>query len=293
MIPYSHVNNLNFCIMKIRKNGFLLVFGIFLGIFVLTFVFDSFVTINSGTLGVVRRFGEVKRVIQPGLNFKIPFVEDVIIYNTQMVIYETSAYPLESKADYTDYPVDTTTKDGQPISIKYSIRFSIDPEKAEWLANNLGNEAEIVEKIVKTDSRIYVRGIAREYEAGDLYTGNIVAVQDAISSILVKSFEKNGLILDDFGIRNIEFSPDYVAVIEQKQREKEKVTTEKYIAEQEEYKKLAAITKAEAESESQKLLQTTITQQILMKMWIEKWNGQLPEVVTGEGQDYILNMGDL
>ena len=161
------------------------------------------------------------------------------------------------------------------------------------MANNLGDEAEIVEKIVKTDSRIYVRGIAREYEAGDLYTGNIVAVQDSISNILVESFDKNGLILDDFGIRNIEFSPDYVAIIEQKQREKEKVTTEKYIAEQEEYKKQAAITKAEAEAESQKLLQTTITQQILMKMWIEKWNGQLPEVVTGEGQDYILNMGDL
>lgn len=276
-----------------RKNVIFIFFGVIATIFVLTIVFDSFTTISSGTVGVVRRFGEVKRVISPGINFKIPIIEDVIVYNTQRVIYETSAYPTESNADYTDYPVDTTTKDGQPISIKYSIRFSIDPDKAEWLANNLGNEAEIVEKIVKTDSRIYVRGIAREYEAGDLYTGNIVAVQDAISEVLVKSFEKNGLILDDFGIRNIEFSPDYVAVIEQKQREKEKVTTEKYIAEQEQYKKQAAITKAEAEAESQKLLQTTITEQILMKMWIEKWNGQLPQVVTGEGQDYILNMGDL
>lgn len=276
-----------------RKNVIFIFFGVIATIFVLTIVFDSFTTISSGTVGVVRRFGEVKRVISPGINFKIPIIEDVIVYNTQRVIYETSAYPTESNADYTDYPVDTTTKDGQPISIKYSVRFSIDPDKAEWLANNLGNEAEIVEKIVKTDSRIYVRGIAREYEAGDLYTGNIVAVQDAISEVLVKSFEKNGLILDDFGIRNIEFSPDYVAVIEQKQREKEKVTTEKYIAEQEQYKKQAAITKAEAEAESQKLLQTTITEQILMKMWIEKWNGQLPQVVTGEGQDYILNMGDL
>ncbi|HOU75608.1 MAG TPA: prohibitin family protein [Candidatus Dojkabacteria bacterium] len=276
-----------------KKSVGLIFLGVVAAVFLLTIIFDSFTTISSGTVGVVRRFGEVKRVIYPGINFKLPLLEDVIVYNTQRVIYETSAYPTESNADYTDYPVDTTTKDGQPISIKYSIRFSIDPNKAEWLANNLGNEAEIVEKIVKTDSRIYVRGIAREYEAGDLYTGNIVAVQDAISEVLVESFEKNGLILDDFGIRNIDFSPDYVAVIEQKQREKEKVTTEKYIAEQEQYKKQAAITKAEAEAESQKLLQTTITQQILMKMWIEKWNGQLPQVVTGEGQDYILNMGDL
>src|SRR5215212_1487435 len=36
-----------------------------------------FVTINQGFIGVVTMFGKYKRVMRPGLNFKIPFVERV------------------------------------------------------------------------------------------------------------------------------------------------------------------------------------------------------------------------
>lgn len=226
----------------------------------------------------------------PGINFKMPFIESKIIYNTKKVIYETSDTPTQSDADYTDYPVDTNTLDGQPISIKYSIRFSVDPDKVTWVANNLGDEKEIIEKVVKTDSRVYVRGVAREYVAADLYTGNIIEVQEKIENVLRDKFIENGLILDEFGIRSIKFSDEYIQAIEQKQIEKEKVTTEKYIAEQEEFKKVASITRAEAEAETQRLLQVTISDLILKKMWIEKWNGQLPQVVSGDSQDIILDL---
>jgi regulator of protease activity HflC (stomatin/prohibitin superfamily) len=40
-------------------------------------VFDGFVTIQQGTVGVVTIFGKYQRVLNPGLNFKIPFVEKV------------------------------------------------------------------------------------------------------------------------------------------------------------------------------------------------------------------------
>jgi len=269
-------------------------FVVFIGtIFVLIAFFNTFIKIDSGTIGVIRRFGRINKILQPGLNFAIPFVDRVTIYNTQKIIYETSEYPSESMASYTDFPVDSTTNDGQPILIKYSIRFSIDPNQAEWIANNLGEEDEIVEKIVKMASRTYVRGVVREYKAADLYTGNITEVQEEVGKQLMEKFEENGLIFDEFGIRNIDFSQDYVDAIEQKQIEKEKVTTEKYIAEQEQYKKEASITKAQGDAETQRLLQETITDQILQKMWIEKWDGQLPNVINGESEDLILDISDV
>jgi regulator of protease activity HflC (stomatin/prohibitin superfamily) len=40
-------------------------------------VFDGFVTIQQGTMGVVTVFGKYQRVLNPGLNFKIPFIEKV------------------------------------------------------------------------------------------------------------------------------------------------------------------------------------------------------------------------
>ena len=65
------------------------------------------VTVDAGTVGVVKQFGRVTgRVLDPGLNWVIPFMERVTIYNTKDVVYETS--PLEkqaaSLADYVSFP---------------------------------------------------------------------------------------------------------------------------------------------------------------------------------------------
>lgn len=239
--------------------------------------------VRAGTVKVVTRFGRVTgRMLRPGAHFIIPLAEGTITYNTKKVTYEASNEPQRSKATYTDIPVDTTTLDGQQIELNYTARFSIDPAKAGWIANNIGTEADVVEKIVKTDTRIHARNIAREFNAADLYTGNISQVQRAIEDTLRPIFEENGLILDEFGIRSIAFTDEYINAIEAKQIEKERVFTEENIAKQEEFRKEARITKAEGQAEEQRLQRATLTDTLLMKMWIEKWSGEVPNVVTGD-----------
>lgn len=239
--------------------------------------------VRAGTVKVVTRFGRVTgRMLRPGAHFIIPLAEGTITYNTKKVTYEASNEPQRSKATYTDIPVDTTTLDGQQIELNYTARFSIDPAKAGWIANNIGTEADVVEKIVKTDTRIHARNIAREFNAADLYTGNISQVQRAIEDTLRPIFEENGLILDEFGIRSIAFTNEYINAIEAKQIEKERVFTEENIAKQEEFRKEARITKAEGQAEEQRLQRATLTDTLLMKMWIEKWSGEVPNVVTGD-----------
>jgi regulator of protease activity HflC (stomatin/prohibitin superfamily) len=199
--------------------------------------------VKAGTIKVVTRFGRVTgRMLRPGAHFVIPLAEGTITYNTKKVTYEASNEPLRSNATYTDVPVDTTTLDGQQIELNYTARFSVDPTKAGWIANNIGTEADIVEKIVKTDTRIHARNIAREFNAADLYTGNISQVQKAIEDRLRPIFEENGLLLDEFGIRAIAFTDDYISAIEAKQIEKERVITEENIAKQEVFRKEARIT---------------------------------------------------
>ena len=38
---------------------------------------NGFVTVAQGTVAVVTMFGKYRRVISPGLNFKIPFLEQI------------------------------------------------------------------------------------------------------------------------------------------------------------------------------------------------------------------------
>lgn len=51
-------------------------FYIFVGIVVLTF-FLSFVTVQQGYIAVITMFGKYRRILKPGLNLKIPFVEQI------------------------------------------------------------------------------------------------------------------------------------------------------------------------------------------------------------------------
>lgn len=287
----------------------------FVVIVILSFINGVFFTVQYGTVSVLTRFGQiVGEPLTPGIHWKFPFIDDVITYRTQKIIYETvdqtvysqtQNYSKNALADedriesaglkiqasgYQDVSVDTTTKDGQQISVRYTIRFSLNPEKIKLIATTIGNEVDVMDKIVKTESRIWARNIPRNYVALDLYTGNIDNVSSEIKEVLNPIFEKNGLLLDEFAIRSINFQPEYVSIIEQKQIEKEKIQTEEYIAKQEEFKKQALITKAQGEAEAQRLQQETISDQLIKKMYIEKWDGKLPTTMSGNQSDLLLSI---
>jgi regulator of protease activity HflC (stomatin/prohibitin superfamily) len=44
---------------------------------VIAFIFSGLVTVNQGYINVITMFGKYKRILRPGLNFKIPFLEQV------------------------------------------------------------------------------------------------------------------------------------------------------------------------------------------------------------------------
>jgi len=52
-------------------------FGLLFIVFILTIIGGIFVTVQQGTVSVITMFGKYKRVLYPGLNFKIPFFEVV------------------------------------------------------------------------------------------------------------------------------------------------------------------------------------------------------------------------
>ncbi len=242
--------------------------------------------VSPGTVQVVTRLGKVTgRILEPGPHLIIPLIEHTLTYNTKKIIYETTSADKQtvSNADYRDFPVDTNTKDGQQVDIYYTIRFSLDPTKVTWIAQNLGSERAVVEKVLKAESRIWVRNIPREFEAEKLYTGNIQEVQLEIEKTLQPIFEKNGIILDTVGIREIKFSPDFVKAIESKQIEAVKVATERNKAEQAKFQKEQRITQAEGQAREQELQRVTLSDAILQKLWIEKWDGKLPATYVADG----------
>ncbi len=234
--------------------------------FVLSFgtlaLMDSYTQVQYGTVAVVTQFGRVKGVFKPGLNWKIPFIQDTIVYRTQEIVYET-VDPAElnvSRADYRDVEVDTATSDGQQIRARYTIRFFIEPDRATDIAQQLGPEDRVVEKVVKATSRVHVRNILKRYQASQLYSGNVEEAQAEIEKRLREEFSEAGLELTFFGLRSIVFTDAYKEAVEKKQIEAENIITKQNLAKQAEFEKKRTITQAEAEAERQRLERIGIAQ---------------------------------
>jgi len=222
--------------------------------FLLIVLTSSYTQVQFGTVGMVTRFGRITgRIMGPGLNWKAPFVDHVVVYRTQEMVYMTEEQPGDTDrrtGTYQDYPTDTTTADGQQITVKYSVRFRIDPTAITQIADEIGNEEQVVDKVVKFHTRILARNIPKEYEALDLYTGNILQVQIEFENQLRPLLSDKGVILEAFGLRQIDFQDDYVQAIEQKQIEAENVTTERNRAEQAKWRAQSAIEQAKGEAQA-------------------------------------------
>ena len=96
-----------------------------------------------------------------------------------------------------------------------------------------------------------------------------------------------GVILDDVSLTEIDFSAEFNAAIEAKQVAEQKVQEAQFIADRAAKEAEARINKAEGEAEAQRLQQQSLTPELLQKMAIEKWNGELPRVISGENGTFF------
>jgi regulator of protease activity HflC (stomatin/prohibitin superfamily) len=254
-------------------------------------VVQALVTVQAGTVGVVKRLGAVRQEFKPGLHVIVPFIDKVVIFPTLKKNYEASDTPQSSEADYPDIIVAALTSDGQQIRVGLTARFMIAPGKAAWILQNLGSEREYVEKVVKTEIRGSGRRVPTRFAAYDLYTKKSYEAQQALFDEIAPKFEANGLILDEIVIRNITFTAEYAKTLEEKQIALENITTEKNKLEQEKIRKEQKIVEAEGDAKSIEIRQAALTKNPTIIQW-EFVQKLAPNVQWGIMPDKIIPVID-
>jgi len=217
---------------------------------------QAYTPVDYGTVALVVRFGGLTGdVFGPGLHWRTPFIDKLVIIPTIVQSYETSDQPDVSGADYRDYPVTAQTVDGQQIQIKYTVLFHIPPDRAVDTVQNVGLLQQVVENVVKAHSRNLTRLWAQKYTAENLYSGEgIFRYEEEVQEALEGNVETSGVILKDFLVRKIDFDEEYIRAIEQQQIAQEAIETAKYQADAAEHEKQRQIRLSEAEAERTKLL---------------------------------------
>lgn len=152
--------------------------------------------------------------LEPGLRWVIPFAETVQLYSISRQTYTMSV--MASEGDIAgDDSILARTKDGQEVYIDASVIYAIDPKNVVQLHIDWQNRYE--NEVVRPLARGIIRDMASRYGVEEIVSSKREELVVSITSELEKKFTENDLIMVDFVLRNIHFSEEYAAAVEQKQ----------------------------------------------------------------------------
>ena len=158
--------------------------------------------------------GYREQALQPGLSWIVPYAESVVYYSIAKEAYTMSIAASEGQVQGDD-SVTARTSDGQEIFVDATVIFSIDPSKV--INVHISWQDRYVDGLVRPIARGIIRDAVSQFRVDQVYSTKRVELTQQMETEMTKALADNGLLLSDFVLRNITFSPEYAASVEQKQ----------------------------------------------------------------------------
>ncbi len=254
--------------MKYRVNRNILV-KVSLSILLVVIIFWPFVVVNAGERGVLMKFGQVQEtILGEGLHLVIPIVNSVKRLSVRVQKQEISA--------------EASSKDLQEVYTDVALNWHIIPEEANAIFQQIGDEKEVVDKIINPAVEEVLKAVMAKYTAEEIITkrGEVKAGVDDLLTTRLKNYH---IGVDDISLVHVHFSERFSDAVEVKQIAEQEAKRAEYVAIKAAKEAEAKVNLAKGEAEAQGLLVRTLTSEILQKQAIEKWNGKLPTVMGNEG----------
>ena len=152
--------------------------------------------------------------LSPGLNWVVPFLENVITYPIARQTYTMSIAHFEGQIEGDD-SVEARTSDGQIVKVDASVIFSVDPEVV--VETHVQWQGHYIDNLIRPVSRGIIRDGVSQFAIEEIYSTHRFELSVFLAETMTASFAEGGIILHDFVLRNIAFSDEYAASVEQKQ----------------------------------------------------------------------------
>ncbi len=152
--------------------------------------------------------------LTPGLHWIIPFFESVEIYTISYQTY-TMSIATEEGDRMGDDSIAARTADGQEILVDASVIFAIDPENVVNV--HILWQDRYRDELVRAQARSIIRDVVSQFNVSQVVSTQRFELINQINLEMTEVLNENGLLLVDFVLRNITFSPEYAAAVEQKQ----------------------------------------------------------------------------
>jgi len=271
----------------------------------------SLVFIEPHEVGVVVSIvapkGYRDQPLRSGLRWLVPLAERAVVYPIYWQTYTMSGKPLEGQ-ELGDDSITARTSDGQEVSIDCSVIFRIDYEQV--IRVHIDWQDRYIQDLVRPVTRGIVRTQVSQFTVDEVNSFKRLDLEAALDERLREVLGDKGLILDQFVLRNIAFSPEYAASVEQKQVALQGTTRRMHEAEQ--IRRLAAgeadrikiqaeaeaeaiVIKAQAESEALQLIADVLAQNpdLLTYQYINKLSPAIRVMLVPHDAPYILPLPTL
>lgn len=286
------------------------VLGVLGGVIVLVLALSCVASIPTGHTGVVTTFGKVENyVFDSGIHFKEPWKQVICMDNRVQ----------KQSVDLSCFSADI-----QQVNMLYTINYQIRKSDAMTIYATIGKD--YYDTVIAPTISESVKVVTAKYNAESLVEDRS-EMAAAIEADLSDKLAAYNIELVSTSIENMDFTDAFEKAVEEKQvayQEKLKATTqaeqkvveaekaaeiEKVNADAEAYKKkvsaqaeadakrIAAQAEADAiklegsaKAEANEKIAKSMTPELIAHEQIEKWSGNYPAVMMGEGATPIINL---
>ncbi|AGM11245.1 lipoprotein [Haloarcula hispanica tailed virus 2] len=209
--------------------------------------------VPEGHAGVEKEWGAVTGTIDsPGATFKIPVAQSIQNVETRPRTYTMAQDIGEGNKKEAD-AVAVKTVNGSTVKVDITVRYRIDPERADQFVSEWNNEKQMEQRLIRPTIRTQLRDEASSLQTtgpGSIYTqeGRAALERTAIEA-LRDEFEGQPIILEAVQIRNIDLPDEIDETLDEKEQAKQQVEVEKQKVKQEEAKAEQKRIQAEADAD--------------------------------------------
>ena len=241
--------------------------------------------VDTGEVGIEVRFGEVKKEpLKEGIYFYNPFTTSI-----PTLSYQVRTFPFPDTSALKVTTTNAYTKDVQQATFTYVLTYSLNPSKAVEMYQTVGVNWE--ERLIPQVVTASIKNVVGGWNAVDIVS-NRITVTNQIESNVREVLATKFINVARFDVTNIDFSDEFEKAVEAKvvaAQEAERAKNQTVTIQEQAAQKLISA-KAEAESMLIRTEALKQSQSLVLYEAVQKWNGVLPTMVTGDSANLLMQI---
>ena len=243
-------------------------------------LFGCFTIIGANTVGIVYdpfNGGIQSTTLTEGYKAKSPLTK----------VYKISTKVIELNFEN----LNVQSQDSQWLNTQLQVQARIDKTKAydyfkKYGDKDLADISTIISNTIKKD----LESVTIRYNITDILGSKRDEIVNETLTLVQAELLKDGILVERVVLIDTDAGESIENAIANEAVAKKEVDTAEYKKQKAELEGEAKVIEAQKEKEANELISKTLTNEILMEQFIEKWNGQLPTTFAGEDVLGIFNL---